>query len=522
MSRDHDVVIVGAGPVGLVLAHLLARQGLDVGVFEKWYKPYGLPRAVGLAHDSMRVLQATGVLPDLMEHIELQFRKSVAEYFTADGEVLVRFEFPGVDHSGFPSMVPFDQPGFEEAILAAADAEPRITIHRGWAASALRQTADQAFVKLDPVDGENPRDGEAIEVAARYVVGCDGGNSTVRRLIDAPMTDTGFTSEWMVVDIRPSDELAARLPFGQSLDWRRPTTLVPSGPGRRRFEFIALPGETAEDLGAPEKVWALLADWDVTPKNAELVRSAVYRFHARWANDWRHGRVLLCGDAAHQTPPFLGQGFNSGMRDAIALAWRLALVEKGDASPTLLDSYSSERVPHVATVIQQAVGIGHMISIINEQQAMGRDAQLRAMRENPPEEPFLAPWRLGPGLGRDGDPEVRELALQARVSRDGVSGLLDDVIGSGRFILLSRGVDPVATMSSTTQDLWRRLGGQIVVFGAETEDSEGAYERWFDSLGVDLVLVRPDFYIFAAGKVNEADAMVVELTIQLGLAVEAA
>jgi len=108
------------------------------------------------------------------------------------------------------------------------------------------------------------------------------------------------------------------------------------------------------------------------------------------------------------------------------------------------------------------------------------------------------------------------------VSRDGVSGLLDDVIGSGRFILLSRGVDPVATMSSTTQDLWRRLGGQIVVFGAETEDSEGAYERWFDSLGVDLVLVRPDFYIFAAGKVNEADAMVVELTIQLGLAVEAA
>jgi resorcinol 4-hydroxylase (NADPH) len=349
------------------------------------------------------------------------------------------------------------------------------------------------------------------------VVGCDGGNSTIRRLIDAPVIDTGFTAQWLVVDILPDADLASRLRFGQTLDWRRPTTLVPSGPGRRRFEFIALPGETAEELSAPAKVWSLLGEWGVTAHNAELVRSCVYRFRARWATNWRKDRVFLCGDAAHETPPFLGQGFNSGMRDAVALAWRLALASKGAASPGLLDSYSSERVAHVATVIQQAVQIGHMISIVEEEPARARDAQLRFMLDNPPPEPLLAPWLLGPGLGREGDPQVRELSLQAQVSKDGKTALLDDLVPSGQFTLLARGGDPLPGLNEEQRALWQRLGGRVIGFGTDVEDTGGDYARWFDTLGVDLVLVRPDFYVFAAGKLDEADAMIAELARQIGL-----
>ena len=292
-------------------------------------EPYPLPRAVHYDHEVARILQSCGVAERCATVVE---PAEVYEFQNAEGKALVRFGRRGNGPSGWPQSSMFSQPELEAVLFARVDEIPRIEVRRGWAVSDLADDGDHVVVRS-----------AAGSVRARYVVGCDGANSTVRSLTGITMEDQAFFYDWLVVDVvfhepRVFDPLNVQI-----CDPARPTTVVSGGPGRRRWEFMALPGESVEFLNEEATAWRLLERFDARPDNARLEKHAVYRFQARWVEEWRRGRVLLAGDAAHQTPPFAGQGLCSGLRGAANLAWKLDLVLRDLAPDALLDAYGLER-----------------------------------------------------------------------------------------------------------------------------------------------------------------------------------
>lgn len=516
-NQDYDVAIVGAGPVGMTLALLLARRGKSVAIYERWMGPYPLPRAVRLDPGCLRTYQTAGVLNAVQKHLDQIDQEATTKFFTPDGEVLIEAPFATTSESGFPGLMYFNQPDIEGELDSACLDHPLIAMERGWEAVELKQDRDCATLTLDPVDGEDKRDGESITIKAKFIVGCDGANSFIRSKMDVDIHDTGFSSTWLVIDIKPDTKTYAGFSHSifQTLEAERPTTMVPSGPGRRRFEIILKEGETPEDMVEPDRIWEHLARWDVTPENCELVRTAIYTFRGRWARNWRDGRVLLAGDAAHQAPPFLGQGLNSGIRDTGTLAWLLDLTLQGITSLDFLDNYTNERLPHVETIANQAVEIGKLICITDPQAAEERDKQLRILRDkgqspslNPP------PWRLGgPGIWQTQCEHAGHLGVQALVKHKGQTTLLDNITGGG-WHLLGNDVNPLTYLSDALQKQWDKLAGHAIAIGpgTEFEDTDGRYATWFKELGACAVLVRPDFYIFSVAKShNDIEGLVNEL-----------
>ncbi|MFT3728106.1 MAG: bifunctional 3-(3-hydroxy-phenyl)propionate/3-hydroxycinnamic acid hydroxylase [Terricaulis sp.] len=416
-------------------------------------------------------------------------------------------------NSSFPPMTGFNQPDVDRVLSAACEAHPNIALHRGWNATRVTQAEGHACATFIPAD-DTARSGDEITATARFIVGCDGANSLVRSQMDADLTDTGFSSSWLVVDILPSAELYASIPFGQVLDPARPTTLAPAGKDRRRFEFMLIDGDDPALIAEEQSVWSLVGTWGVTQENATIVRRAIYTFHGRWAERWRDGRLLLAGDAAHQMPPFMGQGFNSGIRDANALAWRIDLVLSGYPSRNLLDSYTSERLPHVKQIVESSVALGRLICVTNPEAAQHRNAKLRMSRDNPQEAPPQPDWRLGRGIFAKDDPTAGFVARQARVANGDAVGLLDDVTGPGHFVLLGNGIDPLEKASPAARDAWTQLDGRTFKIGeGGLRDVDGAYAAWFDRLGRDIVLIRPDFQVY--GTSNDAEPLILALQRQL-------
>lgn len=461
---DCDVLIAGGGPTGVTLAVLLARRGVSVIVAEKEADIYPLPRAAHIDHEGMRILQEAGVADAVMKTAR---RANRYDFLNAKGDVLLRFEGAGqTGPGGWPAANMIHQPSVEAELRKALVALPSAKLHSRWELIGFVDDGQGVTARLATPDGERT-------VRARYLVGADGARSPVREACGIAFDDLNFEEPWLVVDVLVDD--FSKLPTEnlQICNPERPTTCVLMGEGRHRWEFMIKPGETAEQVSEDAFIDKLLEPWNV--KGAvRLERKAVYTFRARIAAQWRKGRVLLAGDAAHQTPPFAGQGMCSGLRDAANLAWKLAAVTKDGAPDALLGSYQRERAPNLRATIDMAIMMGKTVCITSKWGAFVRDMKFklgRALGKLPDGPPAYPP--ISSGMILAGSPAAGSYFPQP-IAADG--SRLDDVLGLGHWTIAR---DDLA--EPHLAPFARAIGG------------------WLDKQGVDAVLVRPYRYVFAAG-----------------------
>jgi 3-(3-hydroxy-phenyl)propionate hydroxylase len=520
ITREYDVAIVGYGPVGAIFANLLANYGLKIAVIERASAIYDKPRAITLDHEALRVLQAVG-LADFMESAIAPHNGS--HYLGVDGEVIKMFDpMPPPYPLGWIPNVTFVQPDAEQALRDKLAGCENADVFLSTTGVSLAQ--DEASVLLK-ARGETD---DAFEIRARYLVGCDGANSFVRKHLGIGLEDLAFDEWWMVVDTLTS-EPAKRPARAFQYCWpSRPGTFVPGPRNLRRWEIKLLPGEDPEAAGAPDNVVKLLKGFTDT-SDLTIWRSAVYRFHALLGESWRDRRVLLMGDAVHQTPPFLGQGLCAGIRDASNLAWKLAHVLRGSAVDTLLDSYEVERKPHVRSVVASAKEFGKIIGELDPVAAVARDARLRAELKSGKAEtirqkfiPDLTSGLIDPLTKLGG-----KLFVQPRVrSVDGTVRRLDDLL-KPEFWAITGTQETMSWMSEASLAGWQQLGGERVVIAdaagesvrrdgiATFVESDGIFTNWIRENQVSAVIVRPDRYVFAGA--GNAD----ELNILMGNLIEA-
>lgn len=509
---DVDVVIVGYGPVGQYLSYKLGRLGWTSACVERFPEAYAFPRAVHFDDEIARLFQSIGL--DSEDNPAIQQYDNDYTWVNADREPLVVLDWRGIGRSGWHTSNFFHQPHLEREINAIVAREERAEVFRGWQAVEIAQDDTGATV-LARRFGGGPEAGTRT-FRGRYVVGADGANSLVRSHMDATTTDLGFEFDWLIVDMLPHEPMHFDPPAWQWCRPEGPTTVVPGGaPHRRRWEFMRMPGETVEQLNTPDYAWRRLAEFGVTPDNADLERHVVYTFRARWCDRWRDGRLLVAGDAAHLMPPFAGQGMCAGIRDAENLSWKLAAVLGGRADDALLDTYGTERVEHVRHFIELSMGLGRVICVTDPEAAAVRDAQMMAAIADPGLAPPPPPApRLGKGV-TGSHPEAGVLSVQGRVTADGVSGRFDDVLGHGWTVLGRPGA--LASLGAEMRE-WAAVYDMRLVevgAGAAVSDDEGTYVRWFDELGVDAVVVRPDFYVYDACGAGSLDAVLAGLRTAL-------
>jgi 3-(3-hydroxy-phenyl)propionate hydroxylase len=511
-----DVLIAGCGPVGATLGNLLAREGLSVEIVERAALVYPKPRAITLDHEGLRIFQWCGV-GDAIDALSAPHPGT--DYVGADGRLIKRFDpEPPPYPLGWRPNVVFLQPEMETTLRAALGPPARVRLRTATEMTAFTQDADGVRATLRGPDGD------VSTVAARWLVACDGAGSPTRKALDIAVEDLDFDEWWIVLDAFVDPDIDVPPKARQYCRPSRPGTFIPGPRDVRRWEIKILPGEDPRTFEDEANVRAVLATF-VDVSKLRIWRSAVYRFHALVAREWRRGRVLLAGDAVHQTPPFMGQGLCAGLRDAGNLFWKLAAVIRDGAPATLLDTYAVERRPHVREVIARTKTLGLVIGELDPERARARDDRMADELASGRAE--VIRQRFIPGLAdglvartADGGlaPGAGELFVQPTVvDAQGRGTRLDDRLGA-RFAVVT--IDPMLpeALAPASLALLDAIGGRIAVIGTYAASAgsgalpEGVlvetatlFRDWCTAHGCTAVVVRPDRYVF--GVASSADAV---------------
>lgn len=377
-DHDCDVIVIGAGPIGLTLAGLLAESGVRVTVVESRSEAGDLPRAISIVDETFRTLDALGVADALKAESNLD---TGSRYFGRN-DVLLAASKPAPSKLGHPAKSQFDQPVLEALLWDRTVDDDRIDFLHGTAATAIRQDTTGITVTVD-ADGGATRD-----LRAAWLVGCDGGRSFTRDALDIALVGSTQVEKWIVVDLEGVAESFE--PYADfHADGERPVVVVPGIKGRLRFEFMLLPGDDERTVTSFESVRELCRPFTEV-REQQVRRSSVYVAHQRLAAHYRKARAFLAGDAAHLMPPFAGQGLNAGIRDAANLAWKLAEAVHGRATQRLLDSYEAERRPHAADMVRISHRIGQVVMTTGRARAQARDLAFRSLSSVPRAKAFLA------------------------------------------------------------------------------------------------------------------------------------
>lgn len=521
---DYDIAVIGRGPIGLTMAMSAAQLGMRTVVIEKHRDLYGLPRAGHVDHEIMRLFQKFDVVDEVLADC---YPTTEYVWVNAHGETLLEFDWGEKSVSGYNSDYMQFQPVFETALGRELASAPTNTDLLGWQLVSFEEIDGGVrctIARTETVPGSHVPvlTDETRTITARFMVACDGANSSVRQTLGIDRDDLGFNEKWLVIDARKKRDLDFEFDCGQICDPRRPTTVLPLGKRHRRWEWAVLPGEDPKSLMNDEAAWRLLGELGMGPDDLDIVRQLVYTFEARHAKEWRRGPIFLAGDAAHTTPPFMGQGMCSGMRDVVNLAWKMDLVRRGIAEDAILDTYEPERSPHTEDWTRISLEAGKVPCTLDPAEAEARDQKFR--------DGWLPPMPDFPQLrhgiiARDETGAPRHLAgtlsLQRQIEVDGKAVLADEVFGTG-FTLLGVGCNPADGLNDAQKALLDRIGAKVVSVGdhagATAREWDGAYAEWFANQGICAVLVRPDFYIYGAARVpGDIGALVDELASKLCL-----
>lgn len=496
-QESWQVIIIGAGPVGLIAANLLGQYQIKTLVIEKEDLPYSYPRALGIDDEALRSLQLIGFS---QEEIQEQRAQVKVEYFSLTGYRCFEPD-PDMKRFGYPILSSFLQPKLEITLRERLNTYPHVTFIKNCQFISYKKNAENIAVEVE-------MNNERSTLYCNYLLGCDGGKSDVRAQAGIPMPGTTLR-EALVVDLKDSEAIRKNMrEYQKDLHRQRPLASLNAPGGLRRFEILTDTGEY--DLGDLDEpiVRGMLAPI-LKNTDTEIVRRRIYTLHFRIADKFNDDKVFLMGDAAHLVPPYGGQGMCSGIKDAVNLCWKLAYVLQGKIDEKILDTYEEERRQHMLQIMEFIKRISQNLEGEPANSERNESIESSYYRKIKP----LPKYENGLVIPSDfsGDllpqPEVKE----AR----GSSALLDDFLGKG-FAIIGINCDPNAVLSDESKKFWEKMNTQLIDFITDsnyknTETSTTTPLFFFEQSDVfhdkSIMIIRPDRFILCTCKSAEINTI---------------